>query len=204
MKKHTIFVLALILVVCGRAIAQNPAGMVLYFKSGNEVYLLLAEDAKKTRGWAAFGGRAHKGESPAETAARETQEETRGYFAQADLLKRIEKQAPVIDDDMFALFFAEINFVPAQRVANHQPATKNRSYFERGPYAWIPFSEIERYVQTKVSHDQKHLIDKRFLPLGNGTDWLWPVWLGTLHKAVERNALPWKRGSRKNSDSADH
>jgi len=203
-KKCILTILALVFIVCGRATAQNPAGIVLYFKSGNDVYLLLAEDARKTRGWAAFGGGAHKGESLAETAARETEEETRGYFIQADLLKVIEKQIPVIDDNTFALFFAEIDFVPAQRVTNHQPATEDRSYFEGGPYAWIPFSEIEDYVQAKVDRDQKYLIDKRFLPLGSETDWLWPVWLGNMRKAVEKNALPWTRESKRSPNAVDY
>ena len=204
MKKHTLFVLAWVFVVCGQAIAQNPAGIVLYFKSGNKVYLLLAEDARNIRGWAAFGGGAREGENSAETAAREAEEETRGYFAQADLLKKIEKQVPVIDDNRFAIFFAEIEFVPAQRVTNHQPATKHRAYFEKGPYAWIPFSEIEDYVQTNVDRDRKYLIDKRFLPLGSETDWFWPVWLGSVRKAVEKNTLPWKREAKGSPNPVDY
>ena len=192
MKKHTLLILALVLVFCEHAIAQDPAGIVLYFKSGNEVYLLLAEDARKGRGWATFGGKALEGEHPTETAARETEEETRGYFARADLLKKIDQQTPVVDQNRFAMFFVEIAFVPAQRVANHEPPTRDRAYFEKGLYAWIPFSEIEDYVQANVDRDRKYFFDKRFLPFGSQADWLWPVWLGSMQIAVEKHALPWK------------
>ena len=192
MKRYTLLILTFVLVLGGRTSAQNPAGIVLYFKSGGEIYVLLAEDVRKTRGWAAFGGGAHENETQTETAARETEEETRGYFTQAELLKKIEKQQPVIDDNTFALFFAEVNFVPAQRVTNHEPRQEDRSYFERGPYAWIPFSVIEKYVQDEVTRDQKYPVDREFLPRGSETDWLWPVWLGNIRKAVERNALPWE------------
>ena len=89
MKKHILLIPVLVFVICQHAIAQDPAGIVLYFKSGNEVYLLLAEDAREGRGWATFGGKAREGEHPAETAARETEEETRGYFVRGNLLKKI-------------------------------------------------------------------------------------------------------------------
>ena len=187
MKKHILLIPVLVFVICQHAIAQDPAGIVLYFKSGNEVYLLLAEDAREGRGWATFGGKAREGEHPAETAARETEEETRGYFVRGNLLKKIEKQTPVVDQNRFAMFFSEITFVPAQRAANHEPPTGHRAYFEKGLYAWVPFSEIKG-----VDRDRKYLLDKRFLPLGSQSDWLWPVWLCGMQKAVETHALPWK------------
>ena len=186
------FLFALVLGICGQASGQNPAGMVLYFESGNEVYLLLAEDSKKTRGWAAFGGGAHDGETTAQTAARETEEETRGYFDKADLLKKIQHAEPVIDDNTFALFFAKVDFVPAPVVTKHDPSSEDRSYYERGPYAWIPFSQIEPYVQAKVDRSKKHLIAGEYLPNGSVTNWFWPTWLGNVRKAIETDALPWQ------------
>ncbi len=191
MKKYPLLTLACILLWTGHANAQNPAGIILYFKSGNDIYLLLAEDTKKTRGWSAFGGGAHEGETPAETAARETSEETNGYFSRTDLLKKIENQNPVTDGKGFVQYFVEIDFVPAPRVTNHPPNTTNRSYFERGLYAWIPYSEIEKYVQTDIDRERKYPIDKKFLPLGSQTSWLWPTGLRNIRKAVETNTLPW-------------
>ena len=68
----------LLLTLCGSGAAQQPAGMVLYFQSGDEVYLLLAEHAGSQRGWAGFGGGPREGETVAETAAHTTEEESRG------------------------------------------------------------------------------------------------------------------------------
>ena len=52
---------------CTGAQAERPAGIVLYFKSGDDIFLLLADHRESDRG--------HEGESAAETAARETEEE---------------------------------------------------------------------------------------------------------------------------------
>ena len=107
----------MVMLLANAAMAE-PAGMVMYFQSGDEVYLLLAEHAGSERGWGGFGGGARKGETIAETAAHKGSEESRGYFTAADLLHKIKDQAPVMDGD-FASYFAEVAFVPAQRVMNH-------------------------------------------------------------------------------------
>ena len=192
MKIRVPFAFVLLLAICGPALAQNPAGILLYFESGSEVYLLVAEDHKKIRGWSGFGGRAKEGESLAETAARETEEETRGYFARADLMKKITEQEALMDN-RFALFFAEIDFVPAQLLSNLQPPAVDAAYDESGPYAWIPFSHIVDYVRSEVNQKEKYPVDKRYLPSECKTDWFWPVWLHTVRKAVEKKALPWKQ-----------
>ncbi|MDA0711103.1 MAG: hypothetical protein O3B73_12935, partial [bacterium] len=62
-----------LLLLVGGAFAEGPAGSVVYFKSGGEVYLLLAEHRESTRGWAGFGGGAREGETVAETAATKTE-----------------------------------------------------------------------------------------------------------------------------------
>ena len=110
MTKSAFLALTFLLILCPAAHAERPAGILLYFKAGTKVYLLLADHAtpgSKDRGWGGFGGGPENGESPAETAARETAEETRGFFLAAALLKQIESQTPVIDTNGFALFFAE-------------------------------------------------------------------------------------------------
>jgi len=192
MTKFTFITLTFIFALCPVVHAEPPAGILLYFKAGPEVYLLLADhQGAKNRGWGGFGGGALKGEKPAETAVRETVEETRGYFLAADLLKQIEAQTPVIDADGFALFFAEVPFVPAQRVANHQPKDSDRAYFERGTFAWIPFSEVQKHLVKDLSGVQKYLMDKRFLPTGTNADWFWDVWISNMKMALDTQALPW-------------
>ncbi len=194
MIKSTILTLTFILALCPVVHAEQPAGILLYFKAGTEVYLLLADhQGARDRGWGGFGGGPHEGESPAETAARETAEETRGFFLSADLLKQIEAQTPVIDTNGFALFFAEIPFVPAQRVTNHQPNSSDRSYFERGVFAWIPFSEVKKHLVNDMDGVQKYLMDKHFLPAGSNADWFWDVWIGNMKMALDTHALPWAR-----------
>lgn len=55
-----------------------PAGVGWVAETPRGVYLLLVDQASLSkRGWVLFGGGYEQGESPAETAARETEEETR-------------------------------------------------------------------------------------------------------------------------------
>ena len=189
-----LFVVCLIVAgSCFRVEAERPAGMVLYFKSGDEVFLLLADHREKDRGWAGYGGGPYEGESAAETAARETEEETRGYFLRDDLLALIKGQKPVIDND-FALYFAEIPFVPAPLVTNNPLPSDDESYVERGPYAWIPYSELEPYLKGPIEPEDRYSIEERLLPGERYTSWYWPVWLGSVWKSVETNSIPWDVG----------
>jgi 8-oxo-dGTP pyrophosphatase MutT (NUDIX family) len=170
--------------------AEDPAGIVLYLTTDHEVYLFLADHTVDTdRGWAGFGGGGEDGETPAETAARETEEETRGFFDQDDLLKGIKGSEPVFDGT-FYLFFLEIGFVPALRIQNNLPASDEVTYRERGPYAWIPYSEVARYIETE-DPVQKGSIDWKFLPEGTHSDWFWNVWLQNMRNAHSVGALPW-------------
>ena len=45
MHKHIFIAFALLLTFCPATPAERPAGTVLYFKSGDETYLLLADHA---------------------------------------------------------------------------------------------------------------------------------------------------------------
>ena len=190
MFRKLFFVCLIVAGSCFGVEAERPAGMVLYFTSGDEVFLLLADHREKDRGWGGYGGGPYDGESPAETAARETEEETRGYFLRDDLLAMIKGKEPAIDNG-FALFFAEVPFVPAQLVTNNPLPNDNESYVERGPYAWIPYSELEPYLKGPVEPGEKPAIEKRLLPRQRTTSWYWPVWLGSVRRAVETNLIPW-------------
>ena len=189
-------ILTLLLGLCaaGTSAAENPAGIVLYLTTGNGVYLLLADHTGDSdRGWSGFGGSGEDGETPAQTAARQTEEETRGFFSRSNLLNRISGTDPVIDGT-FHLYFLEIEFVPALRIGNNRTHTEDEDYRERGPYAWIPFSEVEKYFDGDAQ-DSKKLIDRHFLPSNANTDWFWNVWLRNMHKARKMGALPWEQPS---------
>lgn len=196
MKRIAVFVVASLVFLQSNASAEAPpAGMVLYFQSQGEVYLLLAEHAGSKRGWAGFGGGAREGETLAQTAAHKGEEETRGYFKRADLLKKIKGQKPVMDGD-FASYFAEISFVPAQRVMNN-PVGENQedrdAYLERSTFAWIPYSAVAGYLKEDIDRKKDYPIDPAFLPASSETQWFWRPWLGNMRKAVVANALPWDK-----------
>lgn len=185
---------ALLLLACGRVGAEAPAGLVLYFESGDEVYLLLAEHAGSKRGWAGFGGGPREGETVVQTAAHKGEEESRGYFKQADLLAALEGQAPIMDGD-FASYFAAVDFVPAPAVMNHPVPEENDAYLERSTFAWIPYSAVEGYLAAEIDRKKKYMIDPAFLPAGSETGWFWPIWLGNMRKAVVTGALPWEQAT---------
>ena len=183
---------AVLLLLCGQIAAEVPAGLVVYFQSGGEIYLLLAEHAGSHRGWAGFGGGPREGETTAQTAAHKGEEESRGYFRQADLLAALEGQAPVMDGE-FASYFAEVAFVPAPAVMNHPVPEQNDAYLERSTFAWIPYSAIAEYVAEDIDRKKKYPIDAAYLPAGSETGWFWPIWLGNMRRAVVTDALPWDR-----------
>lgn len=166
------------------------AGILLYMQTADEVWLLVADDMAAARGWGGFGGHAEGDESAAQTAARETEEETRGVFRRAMLLEKIAGQVPVIDAGGFALFSAEVDYVPARFLTN-QKAPDGRVYHERSHYAWVPFSAVAPLLASEIDHERVYRIDTRYLPAASPATWLWPVWLATLRTAALAGALPW-------------
>ena len=191
--KRMIFFAVLVLTLFHTPVtAEPPAGVVLYFQSGGEVYLLLAEHGNYSlRVWAGFGGGAREGETLAQTAAHKGEEESRGYFKRADLLKKIEEQKPVMDGE-FAAYFAEVDYVPAQVVMNHPPPEALDTYLERSNFAWIPFSAVEGHLKEDIERGKTYRIDPAYLPAGSKTNWFWRAWLGNMRKAVVAGVLPWK------------
>jgi 8-oxo-dGTP pyrophosphatase MutT (NUDIX family) len=200
--------LLLIAIFCAwsatQALAEGPAGIILYFKSGNEIYLLLADHSagkEQGRGWAAFGGASKDGESAEQTAARETEEETRGFFARDWLLEKIHNQTPV-RDGVFSCFFLEVDFVPIPRIATRQPPTGEPDFAERGPFAWIPFSQVVPHLGTPSDPAGKAIISAEYLPSKTQTNWFWPIWLQNLRIARVNGVLPWERTAGSNAPVA--
>ncbi|HDI59061.1 MAG TPA: NUDIX domain-containing protein [Desulfobacteraceae bacterium] len=171
--------------------AGGPAGAVLYTCTDQGVFLLLADHRPPSRrGWGSFGGRHEPGESPAETAARETEEETRGYFKRAAILAAIGDQQPAYDG-FFTQYFVQVDDVPAEAIAKATASSNDRVYAERGPWAWIPYTEIRRLINSGHSAGLLR-IDARYLPADAHTDWVWPTWLDSLRVAIEQGVLPWE------------
>jgi len=174
--------------------AEKPAGTVIYFKDQNETYILLAEHAGNSRGWAAFGGGDMEKETYLQTAARKTHEETRGYFPTNYILKKINHKTPLMDGS-YATFFVEVPFVPIPRIQNKLlPDTSNLdAYTERGTFAWIPLSIIADYFSTDIDKTKEYTIDPTYLPKNRETDHLWPIWLKNMRKGYLQQQLPWQK-----------
>jgi 8-oxo-dGTP pyrophosphatase MutT (NUDIX family) len=185
-----VFLLATGVAASGCA-AGRPAGTVLYTQTGQGIFLLLADHRPpSTRGWGAFGGRHEPGETPAETAARETEEETRGYFRRAAIRAAIGDRQPVYDG-RYAQFFVQVDDVPVEAIARTEAPSDDPVYAERGPWAWVPAEEIQRLLEMVDSGLPLH-IDARYLPPDRHTDWAWPTWLRSLRKAIDQGAIPWE------------
>ncbi|MEE3234358.1 MAG: NUDIX hydrolase [Candidatus Latescibacterota bacterium] len=174
--------------------AEKPAGTVVYFKDQNETYILLAEHAGSSRGWAAFGGGDMETETYLQTAARKTHEETRGYFATNYISKRIDYKNPLMDGN-YATFFVEVPFVPIPVIQNKPlPDSSNLdAYTEREKFAWIPLSIITDYFSTDIDKSKEYKIDPTFLPKDRETDHLWPIWLKNMRKGFIEKKLPWQK-----------
>lgn len=191
MNRGILFTLLICLLWQSQSIAGNSAGIVLYMSTNDEIHLLLADHkGSSKRGWSAFGGGAESGENRMETAARETEEETRGFFKKGELLKKLKGKKPFIEGKYF-MYFLEIDFVSAQRVTNNKLPVGGKAYRERGPYAWIPYSELKKYLISKIRNQTYH-IDKRFLPKGAKKDYFRKTWVSKMIGAYESKSIPWE------------
>ncbi len=165
------------------------AGIVFYTRGSGGVQYLLADHTQSNRGWAAFSGRQDGAETPAETAARETEEETHGYFSRATLLKRIQNQRP-FTIGRYHVYFLQIDRVPAERIMGHRVPGWVESYTERGPYAWIPASEVIRALATGSKKTKDLLINPKYLPTGTKNPHFWDEWIENLRAAQQAGVLP--------------
>lgn len=189
------FVVFLAFLITTALAGGGPAGIVLYHRKGTEIFLLLADHQPPSkRGWGGFGGKHEKGETPAQTAARETEEETRGFFKRTELLEKIENQTPFVDGE-FALFFLEIDYVPADRIAAFEIPADNKAYRERGPWAWFPLPEIMRHLERVPTPGTAASVNARLLPGNRSAKHYWPVWLRNMHRALNAGVLPWMKSS---------
>jgi 8-oxo-dGTP pyrophosphatase MutT (NUDIX family) len=172
--------------------AGEPAGILLYHRDGDKVFVLLANDSKGTRGWSGFGGGADNGESLRDTAARETEEETRGYFSRTWLAEQIAYQEPHSSRG-FHMYFVEVPFVPAQRVMNspvegHQAAMKETQF-----YAWVPFSELERALANDNPSAEDLKMNALYIPRGCKAHSFWRVWILNMRDAHKQGVFPWNQ-----------
>ena len=171
------------------AIAGCGAGTVLYIKFKGETYLLLADHnwhRQRDRGWSGFGGLCD-GEPVDVAAARETEEETKGFYSREKIFNKL-GSSPKIRVGDFTTFFLEIDYVPAIVFNNQKSVSHAASYDERGPYAWIPFSAIWQAIGNKRSG--KAHIPKKYLPPNALTNWLFNDFVLGLIEAKRVGVFP--------------
>ena len=191
--KKTIFGLLGIwvsLLLAQNALSGCGAGTVLYFTFKSEAYLLLADHSltgQRHRGWSGFGGLCD-GEPVAVAAARETEEETKGFYSRKEIFAKLSSSAKIRVGD-FTTFFVEVDYVPAIRLNNQKPSAPSAAYAERGPYAWIPYAVVRQAFEKRQS-GQAH-IPGEYLPTGSQTDWFFEPFLTSLRTAKKAGILPW-------------
>jgi 8-oxo-dGTP pyrophosphatase MutT (NUDIX family) len=193
MKKYTwrlLVSLWLLLLLTQNAVANCGAGTVLYFTFKADTYLLIADhqySGQRHRGWSGFGGLCD-GEPSDVAAARETEEETKGFYKRGELLTRI-GMSPKIRVGNFTTFFVEVDYVPAVVFNNLKPPGNASGYLERGPYAWVPFPVIRQAIENRQSG--RALIAGKYLPPDARTNWLFEPFLTSLKEAETAGILPW-------------
>ena len=168
------------------------AGTLLYHKFRYETYLLLADHRfshQRGRGWSGFGGRCD-GEPPASAAARETNEETRGYFSREEISAKLDPQSSICVND-FTTYFIEVDYVPAEVINSSRATHTSSSYCERGPYAWVPISAIWQTIYNEKSG--RMYLPAKFLPPEAQTNWLFEPFAASLLAARSAGILPWEQ-----------
>ena len=169
--------------------AKCAAGTVLYFTVKDKTHLLLADHqfpGQRHRGWSGFGGLCD-GDPVDVAAARETEEETKGVYNRQEIFARI-GGSPKIQIGDFTAFFVEVDYVPAIVFNNQKPAGVASGYFERGPYAWVPYTAIRQVID--INRSGKAFIAGKYLPLDASTNWLFEPFLKSLIEAEKAGILP--------------
>ena len=152
----------------------------------------MANDRLGRRGWGGFVGGNKEGETTAQTAARETSEETRGFYDADWLRKKIAGQKPVRQWGC-SFYFLEVAHVPAKRIMDHPIPLLNLAYMETQHYAWVPFSEIEPLL-TKARLTEADLrLHPRHLQRSSRSKSYWRVWIDNLRRMHLKDAFPWTR-----------
>lgn len=170
--------------------AAGPAGILLYCYHQGEIHVLVANDRFGKRGWGGFAGGEHKGETTAMTAARETHEETRGYYDQMKLFRQIKDQKPFRQWG-FSLYFAEVPYVPAKVIMDHPLTRLSLAYMETQHYAWVPFVELEPLLAKKTITPQDLKIHARHLQANSRSDSYWRIWIDNMRQVYLKDGFPW-------------
>ncbi|MBX2868324.1 MAG: NUDIX domain-containing protein [Acidiferrobacterales bacterium] len=122
---------------------SGSAGVVPYACIEDGAYVLLAFDPKPSRqSYAAFSGGDKEGESLAETAAREFNEETRCVFDGPDA-NQLSTMKPSMDHG-HATFVAEVPFTSPLIFPDHPCEAR----VERSDWLWVRWTDLHKALST--------------------------------------------------------
>ena len=171
------FVILPALVISASTVALPPAGVIPYACKDGEALVLLAYDNGRDRnGWAAFGGQANRGESIAETAAREFHEETGCVFpvpTAADL-EPLESSAI----GTFYTYSYEVPFVDPAKIEASRCGTPG----ERKDWIWFRLTDVIDALDKRADVVDRFDRDKTYP--------LWFVGRVSLQEALDDKVLP--------------
>ncbi len=174
------------------AAASCGAGTVIYFKFKGETYLLLADHTwshQRDRGWSGFGGYCGA-DSVDVAAARETEEETKGFYRRGEIFAKLGSSTKIRIGD-FTTFFVEVDYVPAIVINNQIPSDHAAAYLERGPFAWIPFSVIRQAIAKRRTGRVQ--IPGKYLPPDKRSNRIFEPFVTSLLAAKTAGILPWEQ-----------
>ena len=171
----------------------SGAGAVLYTSIRGSNFVLLADHKGLRRGWAAFGGGLDN-EEPVVAAAREVEEETNGLLEKSDLLKKLGDAKYIQESNgqwQYTTYFLKIDFKASSEFNAASKTSRLKSYNERGPYSWVPVSELSAAVMRYRKGERNISIPVQYLPSCSGNNYYWNVFLKSLDEAFKQGVVNW-------------
>ncbi len=157
-----------------------PAGVAAYAcVQGSAVYLLAFDPAPRRQAWGHLGGRAEPGETGAQTALREFQEESNCAFElPVDVVTHMIGPS-TFPGNAFQTFVLQVPFVDASTIAQARQCKD----VERNQWVWVQHEVLQAALDLSTTD----------LPVSDGTPptvHLWRPSQDALRKARDDGVLP--------------
>jgi len=187
----------ILLIVMAPACFADGAGVLIFTKKDNQLFVLLADHKKlkqQKRGWSTLGGSIKPGENDLEAAIREVYEESNGIIKREELAKLIKPSIKTVTPG-FVIYFAEIDFRSSDVFNQTMVKQSQNGFGERGPFIWLPWQEIliaakEFDLQQQNCNPKAVRIPRNFLPADENTDWFFDAFLATIDDIVQTKNSP--------------
>jgi len=175
---------AIMLAAC--APKHTAAGVILYSSSQGVTYVLIADHVDSDRGWGTFGGHREPGESVPQAASRELHEETRCVY---NIPAGVLTEKPSVERGSFLSYVIEVPLISTAAFDSNSVSSecKGGDFDERGPWVWIPLSEIVRSLEEGDATGNFQL-RREFIPEGVTTK-LWDESARILQLAIAKGYI---------------